>query len=82
MLTVTTGKRTWVLNLHNVSQQLWLSSPVSGPSKYNLVKGSSEGENGKGANGVKWVNERNPSLLLTTLLTNELSTALGAKVNI
>jgi frataxin-like iron-binding protein CyaY len=27
--------QTWVLNKHNVTRQIWLSSPLSGPSKYN-----------------------------------------------
>jgi len=30
-----THKGTWVLNKHNVTKQIWLSSPISGPSKYN-----------------------------------------------
>lgn len=35
VLNFKTHKGTWVLNKHNVTKQIWLSSPISGPSKYN-----------------------------------------------
>lgn len=36
VLTIATQFGTWVLNKHGVTRQLWLSSPISGPTKYNF----------------------------------------------
>src|SRR6186713_1316107 len=59
-------KGTYVLNKQPPNKQIWLSSPVSGPKRYDFV---SDGEDGK------WVYLRDGSTL-TDLLKEELSIGL------
>ncbi|CAF9924420.1 MAG: hypothetical protein GOMPHAMPRED_003629 [Gomphillus americanus] len=55
---------TYVINKQPANQQIWLSSPISGPKRYDFVR---DGD-GKGL----WVYLRDGSTL-TTLLNDELS---------
>lgn len=53
---------TYVINKQPPNRQIWLSSPISGPKRYDLI-------------GGKWVTLRDGSDL-TTLLEEEISAAL------
>lgn len=66
-LTVAEGK-TYVINKQPPNKQIWLSSPISGPKRYDLI-------------GGKWVTLRDNSLL-TALLEEELSAELGETVEL
>ena len=55
---------TYVLNKQPPNRQIWLSSPISGPKRYDWV---TEGTNGAG----KWLYKRDGSAL-TELLEAEL----------
>lgn len=57
---------TYVINKQPANKQIWLSSPVSGPNRYDLV-------------GGKWITLRD-GLLLTDLLEMEVSLALEQEV--
>ena len=67
----------WVLNQYAVTRQVWLSSPVSGPSKYNFHR-DAERKGGQGR-GV-WCSERDTSQQLQPLLEAEFSAALGTPI--
>ena len=54
---------TYVINKQPPNKQIWLSSPISGPKRYDLI-------------GGKWVTLRDGSSL-TSLLEEEISTAIG-----
>jgi frataxin len=58
---------TYVINRQPPNKQMWLSSPVSGPKRYDLVQG-------------KWVTLRDNSKL-TALLEKEIGEALGKEVS-
>ncbi|MCJ1480447.1 Mitochondrial chaperone Frataxin [Schaereria dolodes] len=65
---------TYVLNKQPPNKQIWLSSPVSGPKRYDLVssaRGVREGEEANGGKGGEWVYLRDGSTL-TELLKEEL----------
>lgn len=64
-LTVSEGK-TYVINKQPPNKQIWLSSPVSGPKRYDLI-------------GGKWITLRDHSGL-TALLQEELLEELGTEV--
>lgn len=66
-LTVAPGK-TYVINKQPPNKQIWLSSPVSGPKRYDLI-------------GGKWTTLRDGSQL-TPLLDKELSDELGTEVSL
>ncbi|KAI5955039.1 YFH1 [Candida jiufengensis] len=53
---------TYVINKQPPNKQIWLSSPISGPKRYDLIES-------------KWITLRDGSSL-TDLLENEISTAL------
>lgn len=53
---------TYVINKQPPNRQIWLSSPISGPKRYDLI-------------GGKWITLRDGSAL-TTLLEEEISAAL------
>lgn len=61
-VTVAPGK-TYVINKQPPNKQIWLSSPVSGPKRYDLI-------------GGKWVTLRDHTLLLQ-LMQAELSAQFG-----
>ncbi|PSK33708.1 iron donor protein CyaY [Candidozyma pseudohaemuli] len=66
-LSVAPGK-TYVINKQPPNKQIWLSSPVSGPKRYDLIRG-------------KWTTLRDGSEL-TKLLDEELSEELGVEVEL
>ncbi|KAF8273771.1 hypothetical protein EI94DRAFT_1563303, partial [Lactarius quietus] len=61
---------TYVINKQPPNKQIWLSSPVSGPKRFNFD-----------APTRQWVDSRN-GLLLDALLNEELNTSLGVECNI
>lgn len=69
-LTINSSNDTWVMNKHSVTRQIWLSSPVSGPSKYNWHQ-----------NERQWLNERNGISKLSELISDEWTNAFGLEVD-
>ncbi|MCJ1432821.1 Mitochondrial chaperone Frataxin [Xylographa pallens] len=63
---------TYVINKQPPNKQIWLSSPVSGPKRYDYVSLNENGENGD------WVYLRDGSTM-TTLLTEEMGVILPEK---
>jgi len=59
---------TYVINKQTPNRQLWLSSPVSGPARFDWTEHA-------------WVYRRN-KVELISLLENELSNLLGASINL
>ena len=59
---------TWVLNSHSFTKQIWVSSPISGPSKYNYH----QEEN-------LWLGERYKNSLIQ-LIEEEMSTTLKLSI--
>ena len=59
----------WVLNKQTPNRQLWLSSPISGPHRfdYNITQNT-------------WIETRDNSITLQNLLVNEWSKVLNANV--
>ncbi|KAJ3397836.1 hypothetical protein HDU92_002508 [Lobulomyces angularis] len=71
VLTVKFGvKGTYVLNKQPPNKQIWLSSPVSGPRRFNF--------NTKNNNWISSREEDN-QLVLETHLSNEISKLLGVE---
>lgn len=70
------GVGTYVLNKQPPNKQIWLSSPITGPKRFDwLVQG--EGQTQKEGAGVgEWVYLRDGSVL-TDLLRKELGVDLG-----
>lgn len=66
-VTLSSGK-TYVINKQPPNKQIWLSSPISGPKRYDLIRG-------------KWVTLRD-NTLLTELLEQEFSSELGHDVQL
>jgi len=60
--------RTWVLNKHGATRQIWLSSPLTGPSKYNFHRNLNE---------KRWRNERDTYLSLYDKMKRDFEDALG-----
>jgi frataxin len=61
---------TYVINKQPPNKQIWLSSPISGPKRYDYV-GSDENQRVGGGGGEEWVYLRDGSSL-TELLREEL----------
>ena len=85
VLSVRSESGVWVINQHNVTRQLWLSSPVSGPSKYNWHRDKQREDEGGGTAGTagekgRWCSERDESKLLQPLLEQEFSQAFDVTV--
>ncbi|CAH6719513.1 frataxin homolog, mitochondrial [[Candida] jaroonii] len=59
VLTLNTKNGTYVINRQPPNKQIWLSSPISGPNRYDLING-------------KWASLRDNGRL-TDLLSHELS---------
>jgi len=59
---------TYVVNKQPPNKQIWLSSPFSGPKRYDYIQ-----------DGNKWVYSRD-GRTLHSLLSDELSTAFGRPV--
>lgn len=68
VLTLNTSKGTYVINRQPPNKQMWLSSPISGPNRYDLV-------------GGQWVSLRDNGKL-TELLSRELSDILGEEIGL
>lgn len=72
---------TYIINQHNVTRQVWLSSPISGPSKYNWHRErAAAGARGGSERQGQWCNERDVSRDLMTLLEREFGTVFGKDV--
>eukprot|EP00475_Leptophrys_vorax_P011540 TRINITY_DN180_c0_g1_i10.p1 TRINITY_DN180_c0_g1~~TRINITY_DN180_c0_g1_i10.p1 ORF type:complete len:153 (+),score=28.17 TRINITY_DN180_c0_g1_i10:52-459(+) len=52
----------WVINKQSPNKQIWLSSPLSGPARYDYDEDSGQ-----------WVNSRDHSIKLHDVLQNEFS---------
>ena len=82
VLSLRTEQGTWVINQHNVTKQVWLSSPISGPSKYNWHRDKQrETREGEAGGQGRWCSERDQSRLLQPLLEREFSEAFGLSVH-
>lgn len=67
---------TYVINKQPPNKQIWLSSPISGPKRYDYVI-ESEGQDAKEGTGQgKWVYLRDGSTL-EDLLLEEIGVELG-----
>jgi frataxin-like iron-binding protein CyaY len=73
-------KGTWILNKHGVTRQLWLSSPISGPSKFNYHRNPAQTGKLKNNKGYSWLSERDSETSLCRLLQAEFSETFGKKV--
>eukprot|EP00808_Paulinella_micropora_P013645 g7159.t1 len=72
VLSINTPRGTFVLNKHGVTRQIWLSSPLSGPSKYNY--------HGSKTTPQRWLGERDEHPL-SSLLKKEFTQVLGKDVS-
>jgi frataxin-like iron-binding protein CyaY len=80
---------TWVLNKHGPTRQLWLSSPVSGPAKFNfhreLEHGSASGSDAADAAvssvGEGWRGERDINDSLKAKLIREWTDAFKQTID-
>ena len=68
------GLGTYVLNKQPPNKQIWLSSPVSGPKRYDWVQGE-EGQGAEGGVGGKWVYLRDGTTL-NELLEREIGVVM------
>ncbi|WEJ96623.1 Mitochondrial matrix iron chaperone [Yamadazyma tenuis] len=68
VLTLSTGSGTYVINRQPPNKQIWLSSPLTGPNRYDLI-------------GGKWKSLRDNGEL-TQLLSRELSDILGTSIQL
>lgn len=86
MINIATHAGTWVINKHNVTKQIWLSSPLSGPSKYNYHIPESASKDDISSNkvaslrGGRWLCERNDTTPLKDLLQKEFSSVFSMDV--
>lgn len=69
---------TWVLNKHTPTRQIWLSSPVSGPRKYNF---HSEHSSADGAVGSGWRGERDTNEQLKARILEEWENTFKVKID-
>ena len=72
------GLGTYVINKQAPNQQIWLSSPVSGPFRYDWAAGEGEGGGG-GEGGSDWVYARDRHKMKGKL-SDELSELLGKDI--
>lgn len=82
VMNIVTNEGTWVINKHSHTRQIWLSSPVSGPSKYNWHADIStvqtvDGKKHFGQNR-QWLGERDDHSLHDRL-TDQFSALFGLK---
>lgn len=71
---------TWVLNKHGPTRQIWLSSPVSGPNKYNF-HADAEASDDSDSLGNGWRGERDNADTLKSRLTREWTAAFGVAID-
>lgn len=71
-MTVNLGNKLgiYVINRQSPNRQIWLSSPISGPKRYDFV-----------VNGNFWI-YKHDMVPLHKVLQSELSTILGEKVDL
>jgi frataxin len=73
---VTAKEQTYVLNKQPPNKQIWFSSPISGPKRFDWVV-RAEGMNDKEGSGVgDWIYMRDGTSL-TELLRKELGVDVG-----
>lgn len=70
-------KGTWILNKHTPTRQIWLSSPVSGPRKFNFHSAARSAE----STGEGWLGERDQTEELKTMIIDEWSAAFGVTID-
>lgn len=70
VVNITTQKGVWVINKHGHTRQIWLSSPISGPNKYNYHERPHQGQH--------WCGERDEHSL-EQLLRREFSQTFAIK---
>ncbi len=84
-MTLKTSQGTYVLNKQPPNKQIWISSPISGPKRYDWVLMTGEGQNQKEGTGMdvegdlrggQWVYLRDGSTL-TDLLKKELDVQMN-----
>jgi frataxin len=78
VLSIKTELGTWVINQYAVTKQIWVSSPLSGPSKYNWNRDKPQ-MRGQGEKGV-WASERDDTRELQQLLEKEFSQVFGVPI--
>lgn len=69
VLTVSLRDQPYVVNKQSPNQQLWLSSPISGPMRFNYD-----------AEGHRWLHTRTHKTDLLALLEDEFRSILGAPI--
>jgi len=62
---------TFVMNIQAPNRQVWLSSPTSGPARYNFDSDTRT-----------WRNNREPDQMLEVLLSEELTELTGEEIEI
>lgn len=68
---------TWVINKQPTNKQIWLSSPISGPKRFDYREVSTEDSEGQWLMVGKWVCEKNGERTsLSALLERELELSL------
>ena len=73
---------TYVLNKQPPNKQLWLSSPISGPRRFDYREVETDDDNGKTVVKGKWVSterQGEESVSLSQLLEQELKQPLGVQ---
>lgn len=84
-MTLNTPQGTYVLNKQPPNQQIWISSPISGPKRYDWVLSRGEGQHQKEGSemdvegdlrGGEWVYLRDGSTL-SELLKRELDVQMN-----
>ena len=65
---------TYVINKQPPNQQIWISSPLSGPGRFGFVPADASADAGKGGEGGDggWVHHRQAHVRLGNLLDTEL----------
>lgn len=70
VLTIETAGGTWVINKQAPNQQIWWSSPVSGPMRFEYDASSNS-----------WVSTRHQDVL-TVIFQDELKDTVGVEVEV
>ena len=71
------GKGNYVLNKQPPNKQIWLSSPISGPKRYDWVVTGESMHQKEGSGTGEWVYLRDGSSL-SSLLRKEIGIEVGA----
>ncbi|PHH60800.1 hypothetical protein CDD81_1151 [Ophiocordyceps australis] len=80
VMTITVAdKGTYVINKQPPNKQIWLSSPISGPKRYDwCIIGESQGDK-EGTGSGNWIYTRD-SVSLNELILDELGVEIGQHV--